>query len=60
MVLEKPILTKESLSGYVVLKRFKMIVNKINHCKGRKKIKIFISRKGKSKLIQNQIYELLP
>lgn len=46
MLLEKSIITnkvtliKNGLSGYAVFKRFKMIGSKINHCKGRVKIKI--------------------
>lgn len=57
MLLEKSIITnkvtliKNGLSGYAVLKRFKMIGGKINHRKGRVKIKILKLKKGISKLI---------
>lgn len=44
---KKSITTKQGLSGYAVLKRFKVIGNGINHCKGKEKIKMFKSKKGK-------------
>lgn len=59
VLLEKSITTnkvtliKKCLSGYAVLKRFKMIGSKINHCK----VKILKLKKEISKLIQNHNYE---
>lgn len=39
-ITNKVTLIKNGLSGYAVLNRLKMIGSKINHCKGRVKIKI--------------------
>lgn len=43
---KKSIITKQGLCGYAVLKRFKMIGNEINHCRGKEKIKIFLRKEN--------------